>query len=36
VGNNEGDFMLVRAVGKVASLAAKVAKIISADKKFSV
>lgn len=36
VGNDDGDFTLVRAVGKVASLASKVAKVISADKKFSI
>jgi hypothetical protein len=36
VGNDHGDFTLVRAVGKVASLANKVAKVISADKNFSV
>ena len=36
VGNNDGDFQLVRAVGKVSSLASKVAKEIGAEKKFSI
>ncbi len=36
VGNTTGDFELIRAVGKVSSLANKVAKEIKADKKFSI
>lgn len=36
VGNNDGKFQLVRAVGKVSSLASKVAKEIGAEKKFSI
>ncbi len=35
VGNADGDFTLIRAVGKVANLASKVAKDIPEDKKFS-
>jgi len=35
VGNSEGNFTLIRAVGKVSNLANKVAKEISEDKQFS-
>lgn len=35
VGNNKGDFTLIRAVGKVSNLASKIAREIFGEKKFS-